>query len=84
MYHIDIKKSAEKEIASLEKSHRNRIIAAILNLETNPRTLKTKKLVGTENRYRLEVGDYRVLYEIDDENKQVVIYRVRHRREVYR
>jgi mRNA interferase RelE/StbE len=42
-----------------------------------------KKLAGETNLYRIRVGDYRVVYEIDDSNQFIVVTRVRHRRDVY-
>jgi len=43
-----------------------------------------RKLYGSENAYRIRIGDYRVIYTVDDEVLVVAIERVRHRREVYR
>ncbi|MFN3477527.1 MAG: type II toxin-antitoxin system RelE family toxin, partial [Candidatus Methylomirabilales bacterium] len=55
----------------------------ILTLETNPRPLGSQRLRGGEG-YRLRVGDYRVLYTIDDRTQRILVYSVAHRREVYR
>ncbi|MBI2192450.1 MAG: type II toxin-antitoxin system RelE/ParE family toxin [Planctomycetes bacterium] len=82
-YQILIKSSAEKELDALPKQTRGRIAQRLLMLETNPRSPGVKKLQGKET-YRLRVGDYRVLYTIDDKGERVVIYSVGHRREVYR
>jgi mRNA interferase RelE/StbE len=49
----------------------------------NPRPARVRKLQGTEG-YRLRVGDYRVLYTVDDRSQTVVVYSVAHRREAYR
>jgi mRNA interferase RelE/StbE len=68
---------------ALQANTRNRIIKHLLGLEENPRPSGIKKLEGQES-YRLRVGDYRVLYTVDDKIKQVVILAVGHRREVYR
>jgi mRNA interferase RelE/StbE len=54
----------------------------LLALEDNPRPAGAKKLHG-EDSYRLRVGDYRVLYTIDDQSRVVTVYAVGHRREVY-
>ncbi len=56
---------------------------AILKLAENPRPVGSKKLVG-EDGYRIRIGDYRILYRVDDIAKRLFIYRVKHRREVYR
>jgi mRNA interferase RelE/StbE len=64
-YRIHIKRPAEKELDSLSTQLRSRIISRLLTLEINPRPVGVKKLQG-EEAYRLRVGDYRVLYTIDD------------------
>jgi mRNA interferase RelE/StbE len=58
-------------------------VARLLALEDNPRPSGVKKLQGQES-YRLRVGDYRILYTIDDKSKKIFIMAVGHRREVYR
>ena len=59
-----------------------RLSRKILTLEDNPRPRGIKKLSGREE-YRLRVGDYRVLYLVDDRNRIVTIVTIGHRREVY-
>ena len=82
-YQVIIKRPAEKELDALQANIRERIIKHLLDLEENPRPSGIKKLQGQES-YRLRVGDYRVLYTVDDKAKQVVILAIGHRREVYR
>ena len=82
-YQVIIKKSVEKELDSLSAKLRERIIQRLLALEENPRPQGVKKLQGEES-YRLRIGDYRALYSIDDKKKEVLVYAVGHRREVYR
>ena len=82
-YQVSLKRSAEKELDALQANTRNRIIKHLLALEENPRPPGIKKLQGEES-YRLRVGDYRVLYTVDDKVKQVFVLAVGHRREVYR
>jgi mRNA interferase RelE/StbE len=53
-------------------------------LADKPRPRGTKKLVGAENLWRLRVGTYRILYEVDDKSAVVTAFRIRHRREAYR
>lgn len=85
MYGIFIKASAEKEIRRLPRSVRERITSTILNLRDDTRPSGVRKLKGQdEEGWRIRVGDYRVLYQIDDGQRQVTIFRVGHRREVYR
>jgi mRNA interferase RelE/StbE len=80
-YAVHLKRSAEKELAP-DKVHR-KIIERLLRLRDNPRPPRSKKLWGGE-RYRIRVGDYRVLYTIDDARRKIEVSAVRHRREVYR
>jgi len=82
-YRVDIIPSAEKDLDKLPSRVHDRISARILSLEENPRQTGTKKLSGREQ-YRLRVGDYRVLYTIDDASKSVRVVGVAHRREAYR
>lgn len=82
-YQVIIKKPVEKELDLLSAKLRERIIQRLLALEENPRPQGVKKLQGEES-YRLRIGDYRALYSIDDKNKEVLVYAVGHRREVYR
>ncbi len=82
-YTVRIKRSAEKELDALGSKLRDRIIRRLLSLEENPRPRGTKKLT-TDKSYRLRVGDYRVLYVVNDSEHVVRIMAVGHRREVYR
>jgi mRNA interferase RelE/StbE len=83
VYQVILKRSAEKELDALQTSIRERINRRLLALKETPRPSGVKKLQGEES-YRLRIGDYRVLYTIDDNSKQVFIIAIGHRREVYR
>ena len=83
-YRIEIKAGAHKELLSLAKALRDRIIAGIDALAANPRPHGSKKLAGVSKIYRIRVGDYRVVYEIEDRVLVITVIRVAHRREVYR
>ena len=83
MYKILIRGKAAKQIQQLPPPIFRRVQQTIDGLSDNPRPPGVKKLRG-ETGYRLRVGAYRILYEIDDATQQVTIYRVKHRREVYR
>ena len=83
VYKVLIKQSAERELDRLALPLRERIKKHLLSLEDDPRLPGVKKLRGQES-YRLRVGDYRVLYTIDDPTHVVTIYAVRHRRQAYR
>lgn len=81
-YQVDIKPQAEKDIRRLSKTDRIRVLDALLKLQDNLAG-DVKRLTNFTPEYRLRVGDYRALFEIEAENR-IVVYRVRHRREVYR
>ncbi len=84
-YSLRIKSSAIKEIETIgQKKDRQRIVARIHSLSDNPRQPGCEKLAGVEERYRIRVGRYRIVYSIDDRNPAVVVVRVGHRKEVYR
>ena len=82
-YEVRIISAAEREMNKLPAAVHKRISRRILTLEDNPRPRGTKKLSGREE-YRLRIGDYRVLYTVDDKNGVVTIFAVGHRREIYR
>lgn len=83
-YKVRFTKSAEKDLRRIEKSRVFSVMEKIEALSVNPRLEGTKKLVGSDAAYRLRVGDYRVIYTIDDGIKIVQIDRVRHRKDAYR
>ena len=81
-YEIYIIRAAEKEMGKLPTAVHARISQRILALEDNPRPRGARKLSGREE-YRLRVGNYRVLYTIDDKGYLVIVFAVGHRRVVY-
>ncbi|MBI2514769.1 type II toxin-antitoxin system RelE/ParE family toxin [Candidatus Wolfebacteria bacterium] len=82
-YEIFIERRAEKEFIRLPQETQNRIKLSILNLKNNPRPAQVRKISGSKNYYRLRVGDYRIVYEVDDSQKKINIFRIRHRKEAY-
>jgi mRNA interferase RelE/StbE len=82
-YSLEIKHSAQQELDSLDDSVFKRIDRQILAFADNPRSPGCKKLRGYKDQWRVRVGDWRVVYLIDDGAKLVTIMRVAHRREVY-
>ncbi len=84
LYSIIFKPSVEKDLRRLQTKTTDRILLHIEKLETDPFPRQSLRLSGTEQLYRLRVGDYRVVYEVDTFSRQVIIHYVRHRREVYR
>ena len=83
-YQLRIRRPAEKEIADLQPDLRQRVIDHIRALATTPRPPGCKKLSGEDQAWRIRIGDYRVVYEINDSAQFVEIRSVAHRRDVYR
>ena len=84
MHRVLLERGAEKDLTRLSSGIHDRVIAVIQGLATNPRRPGCRKLAGSKLDWRVRVGDYRVVYEIDDRIRVVRVNRVRHRREVYR
>ena len=84
LYKVVWKKSAKKELKKIDKQLIPRILQAVDNLTTNPYPSDSKKLVGRGSLYRVRVGDYRVVYNIESSILTVEIIKVGHRREIYR
>ena len=82
-YSIQILRRAQKELAQLPKQVYERIKIGILNLSQEPRPQGCKKLSGREG-WRIRVGDYRVIYEINDSQQSLTILHIGHRRDVYK
>ena len=82
-YSVALKRSAEKELEVLPEKIHNQIVGHLLSFKETPRPAGVKKLRGRPG-YRKRVGDYRILYTIDDENKRVEVISIAHRKEVYR
>ena len=82
-YSLQIKRSAAKELEAVPLKDRRRIVTRIEGLRTEPRPPGCEKLSGDE-KYRIRQGNYRVLYEIQDQALIVTVVRVGDRRDVYR
>lgn len=82
-YSLQIKPAAGKELDALDNALFTRIDRKILVLAENPRPPGSKKLRGYKDQWRIRVGDWRVVYIVDDAAKRVSVTRVAHRREVY-
>ena len=84
-YRLLIKPSAAKEIEAIDqKKDRQRIVAGIRLLADDPRPPGCEKLAGEDDRYRIRVGRYRVIYSVGDGELLVVVVRLGHRKDVYR
>jgi len=82
-YRIEVKQSAAKELGKIPKKELTRILDKISSLSDAPRPEGSIKLTGQE-KYRLRIGKYRVLYSIEDDILTVYVVKVAHRKDVYR
>jgi mRNA interferase RelE/StbE len=84
-YKVLLKSSAAKEIESIDsKDDRRRIVDRIADLAADPRSQNSEKLAGYDDRYRIRQGHYRIVYLINDPRHEVTIFKVGHRKDVYR
>ena len=83
-YDIRFAKSYEKDLRGLPRQMIPVVVEKTLRLIDNPRPLQSRKLRGTDDEYRLRIGNYRVFYTIDDKLNVITVYHVAHRREAYR
>jgi mRNA interferase RelE/StbE len=83
-YRLAIRPAAERDLRALPPDMLARVDARIRALADQPRPHGVERLRGPQGGLRLRVGDYRILYDVDDAQQIVIIGRVRHRRDVYR
>lgn len=82
-YSLLILRRAQKELAGLPESVYNRIKLAIQKLAEDPKPRGSRKLSGREG-WRIRIGEYRIVYDIDNNNHSITILHIGHRRDVYR
>ncbi len=83
-YRVEVHRSVYKDLDRVPAHYVSRIKQILQALQEDPRPPGVKKLRGQENTYRLRVGPYRILYDINDAEKRVYVHAVVHRREAYR
>lgn len=76
--------AAERDWRRLPRQIRPRVNQALLALEDEPRPPGVAKLTGSTDRWRVRIGDYRIIYRVDDRAREVVVLRIAHRRQAYR
>ena len=84
MYRVLLERRAQRDIRGLPQRIADRLIKEIKSFAANPRPVGCRKLVGSKNDWRMRVGDYRIIYEVDDPQQEVRVMYVRHRRDAYR
>lgn len=83
IYLISISEPAIKQIKKLPKDVKIKIIAAISSFEIEPRPFGCKKLSGSENTYRIRIGNYRIIYDIYEKEILIKVLKVGHRKDIY-
>jgi mRNA interferase RelE/StbE len=83
-YKVALTPAAIKERERLPEEIRRRIDRILRTLVEESHPPNSRKLTGSQQDWRVRVGDYRILYEIEEEAKQIVVWRIAHRREAYR
>ena len=83
-FKLEWKPSLKHDLKHINKSQIPGIIKSIENLGTNPYPPQSQKLTNALMTYRLRVGDYRVIYQVDQTQKIVSVYHIRHRKDAYR
>ncbi|HTY21743.1 MAG TPA: type II toxin-antitoxin system RelE/ParE family toxin [Desulfomonilaceae bacterium] len=83
-YRILIFPKAQRQIRRLPGGARSKVLAAIDSLAENPRPAGVKKLTATENHFRIRVGDYRIIYAIEDDFLVIFVIAAGHRKDIYR
>ena len=82
-YKVKLTSRAAKELRRLPSHAQQRVLAALKDLAVNPHPPGSTKLTGLDS-HRVRAGDYRVVYDVDDTELSVTVWRVRHRKDVYR
>lgn len=83
-YRVELAPAAKRQIRKLSSTNRQRILDALEKLAHNPRPSGVVKLTGEENLYRIRVGSYRIIYDIQDQLLTLLVVKVGPRRDVYR
>ncbi len=83
-YDVKLTRSVVRQVGRLQAKIRSQIDRRFEELKSNPRPHDSELLVGRGKSYRIDSGEYRILYDVDDEIRLVAVWRVRHRKDVYR
>ena len=82
-YQMIIPNAVQKQIKKLPKDIQDGILDCLIKLQTNPRPSGYLKMKNAEG-YRIRMGDYRILYDIDDQAQKIKLRRIGHRRDIYK
>ena len=83
-YTVQLAPAAKRQLRKLDRSIQERVVRRLEKLEKDPRPSGVEKMEGDESTYRIRMGEYRIVYEIQNKVLVVLVLKVGHRREVYR
>lgn len=83
-YRIEISRTAEKQLKTLPRKDQKRVAGVIIALADDPWPRGSRKLSGYEDVFRVRVGRYRVIYSVSEKKLIVIVFKIGHRKEVYR
>lgn len=85
MYSLSVDLDAAKEIKGYPLKQFKQVVLKLLSLQNNPRPQDCHKLTGYDGPgYRVDQGEYRILYEVDDKARHVTVFLIRHRKDIYK
>ncbi|MBS0151355.1 MAG: type II toxin-antitoxin system RelE/ParE family toxin [Nitrospira sp.] len=84
LYQIEFSRQADRQFRNLPSQIQQRLRSRIDSLAITPRPQGSEKLSGVDQLYRIRVGDYRIIYAVEDNRLLVLVVKVGHRREIYR
>jgi len=83
-YRIEIKRSAAKALKKIPKANRKRIVEKIDSLAESPPNPDTTKMKGNNPFHKVRIGDYRIVYEIQEDVLVMLVIKIGHRKDIYR
>lgn len=83
-YYITIRPAAQRAIEDLPREYQESIVNKLNEISENPYATGTRKIQGVDSGYRARIGDYRILYKVNESEEVVTVVTIRHRREAYR
>jgi len=84
VYRVELSSKAFKSLKRLEPSVRRRVLEKLVVLKEEPIPRGAVKLRGEKDAYRIRIGDYRILYKVLWEERVIIVFKIEHRRRVYR
>lgn len=83
-YKVDVRPAVHKALRKIDPNSRAGIMGVLANLRADPRPLGCRPLAGHQPYLRLRIGDYRIIYAVDDAARLVTVVVAGHRRDIYR